>query len=64
VDRYLSVAEAANLIGVGTQTMYRLVWSEQITWNNVGQGRERARIRIPESALRAYMKSRERPAAA
>ena len=60
-ERYLTVAEVAALIRVGTQTVYRLCWAGELPYINVASaGARRARIRIRESAAHQHMTNRER----
>jgi len=63
MDRLLTVADAAEVMGVHPQTVYRLIWDGALPWVNVAR-QGRARIRIRQSALAAYLASRERGAAA
>jgi excisionase family DNA binding protein len=63
-DRYLTVAEVADLFRVGAQTVYRLIWAGELPYINVASaGARRARIRIRESAAHQHMTDRERGAA-
>jgi len=63
-DAYLTVPEVAAAMRVHRQTVYRMVWSGELPWVNVGRGKSRPRIRIRQSAVDAFMSSRERGAAA
>jgi excisionase family DNA binding protein len=50
MERYMSVSDAAKTLGVHPQTIYRMLWGEQIP----GVIRVGRAIRIPESALELF----------
>lgn len=54
-DTYLAVLEAAAVMRVNKQTVYRLIYGGKLPWINIGQGKSRARIRIRRSALDQFM---------
>lgn len=62
MDDVLKVDEVARMLRVSRQTVYRMVWSGELPWVNVGRGKSRPRIRIRESAVQRYLESRERAA--
>ena len=64
MDAYLTVAEVAAAMRVSAKTVYRLIASEDLPRINLGQGKSKPRIRIRQSAVEAYMASRERGTAA
>ncbi|MDT3397208.1 excisionase family DNA-binding protein [Streptomyces sp. B1866] len=49
-DRYLSVAQVAELLGTTERFPRRLIEERRITYVKVGR-----HVRIPESAVRAYI---------
>jgi len=53
----LTPAEAGERLRVHRQTVYRMIWAGELPWTNVGRGRTRPRIRIPEPAVEAYIAS-------
>jgi excisionase family DNA binding protein len=58
----LTVVEAAARLRVNRQTLYRIIWAGEIAWINVAKpGAQRARIRIRESAIEAFLNAREQP---
>jgi len=64
VDAFLTVAEVATAIRVSPKTVYRLIAAGELPRINLGQGKRKPRIRIRQSAVEAYMASRERGNAA
>lgn len=58
-DEYLTVLEAAGVMHVNKQTVYRLVWAGDLPYINIGRGQSRARIRIRRSAIDRLMASLE-----
>lgn len=64
MDAYLTVAEVAQAMRVSGKTVYRLLAAEDLPRINLGQGKRKPRIRIRQSAVEAYMASREKGAAA
>lgn len=63
--RYLTTAQAAEIVGVGTTTMRALIEDGGIRWTDIGRN-GRPRIRIAEDDLRDWMTTRatDRPARA
>lgn len=60
--RYLTSEQAAEVLGVDSNTIRRRVHEGKIRWSNIGTP-ERPRIRISEDDLHAYMESQaSRPA--
>ena len=57
VEKQYSSEEAAALMGVSERTVERLCADREITWTDLGRKGSR-RIRIPESALAAFLASR------
>ncbi len=51
----LTVAEAAEILGVGPQLIYQLVASRRIRFCRIGKGR--GVIRIPEDSIQEYIAS-------
>ncbi|NIL59713.1 helix-turn-helix domain-containing protein [Salinispora arenicola] len=60
MDTYLTVKEAATVMRVHTQTVYRFVWAGRLPRIDIGQGKSRPRFRVRESAVHALMQERER----
>lgn len=57
----LTVVEAAALMRVDKQTVYRLIWAGELTWIDISQpGAKKARIRLRPSAIESYAASREK----
>ena len=54
--RYLTTAQAAEIVGVKPTTMRTLINEGGIRWTDIGRGRPR--IRIKEDDLRAWMDAR------
>ena len=63
MDTYLTVIEVAQSMRVSTKTVYRLIAAGDLPRINLGKGTRKPRIRIRQSAVEAYMASRERTAA-
>jgi excisionase family DNA binding protein len=61
--RYLSTAEAAEVVGVGRMTLYRWCKEGLLPSSNISTG-DRPRYRIAEADLHAYMEDRKAGAAA
>lgn len=59
-DTYLTVKDAAALMRVGTQTVYRLVWAGELPRIDIGAGNSKPRFRIRRSAVDRWMASREK----
>ena len=57
----LTVEDAAKRLSLDKMTVYRAVWAGEIAWVNLGQAGKRARVRISEAALDAYVAAREVP---
>lgn len=55
--RYLSVSQAAKVLGVSVHTVYRAINGHELRWIDIGTG-TRPRIRIAEQDLQAWMDSR------
>lgn len=56
----LTVVEAAQRLRINKQTLYRMIWAGEIDWIDIAQaGAKRPRIRIRESAVEAFLNSRE-----
>lgn len=53
-DRLLTVAEAAERLGVSEKYVRRLVWAHEIRHNRLGRA-----VRIPENALTEWRRSTE-----
>lgn len=58
-DDYLTVREAADVMRVDKQTVYRLVWAGELPRIDIGTGK-RPRYRTRRSAIDRWMKSREK----
>lgn len=54
----LTIAEAAEALGINGQAIYRRVWSGELKAVNIGSG-TRSRLRIRVSDLEAYAAERE-----
>lgn len=54
-ERLLSVNHAAERLDISPKSVYRLVYADQLPAVPVGTGKKKPRIRIPESALEAFM---------
>jgi excisionase family DNA binding protein len=63
-EEYLTVAEAAVVLRIHKQTVYRLVWAEILPRIDIGQGKSRPRFRIRRSAIDALMADNEKGKAA
>ncbi len=63
-EEYLTVIEAAAVLHVDKQTVYRLVWAGLLPRIPIGQGKSRPRFRIRRSAIDRFMSSQERGRAA
>ncbi len=63
-DEYLTIAEAAAVLRVDRQTVYRLIWAELLPRINIGQGKSRPRFRIRRSAIDRFMAANEKGKAA
>lgn len=61
-EDYLTVVQAAAVMGVDKQTVYRFVWAGDLPRINIGRGQSRPRIRIRRSAIDRLMSSREKAA--
>lgn len=59
--KLLTVQEVAALLVVHPQTVYRLIWSGALATVDIGTGK-RARTRVRETAVEAYLQRRERGA--
>ena len=59
----LSVAEAAEYLGVERTLVYRRIASREIAWVNLAPRGRRARVRITQAALDAYVQANTTPAA-
>ena len=57
VEKHYSTKEAAALLGLSQRTVGRLCADREITWADLGRNGDR-RIKIPESALAAYVAAR------
>ncbi|MFI2650172.1 helix-turn-helix domain-containing protein [Micromonospora fulviviridis] len=64
MDVYLTVDEVAQAIRVSPKTVYRMVAAGELPRINLGKGKRKPRIRIRQSAVEAYMASRENGQAA
>lgn len=56
----LTVVQAAEALNVHKQTVYRLIWGNELPWVNISRSQNRPRIRIRESAIEQYTAARER----
>ncbi|MEU7677174.1 helix-turn-helix domain-containing protein [Micromonospora taraxaci] len=61
MDELMTVKQAAVKLKVNPQTVYRMIWSKEIAWVDVGRG-SRARIRITEAAVAQFVGGRLQPA--
>lgn len=59
----LTILEVAERLRIGKQTVYRLIWGGELGWTDISsKGAKRRRIRVSETALTKYLRSRERAA--
>lgn len=54
-ERLLSVNHVADRLDISPKSVYRLVYGNHLPSVPVGTGKKKPRIRIPESALEAFM---------
>ena len=62
-ERFYTVQQAADLLAIHKQSVYRLVWARRLGWTNVGTA-GKPRIRISAEAIRQYRLANERVAGA
>lgn len=62
-EEYLTVREAAAVLRVDKQTVYRLVWAGELPRTDIGTGK-RPRFRIPRTGVDRFMRKRTKGAAA
>jgi excisionase family DNA binding protein len=58
IDRLLTVAEAAELLGTSERFPRRLIAERRICFVRLGEDGKRGHVRITESALRAFIAAR------
>jgi len=57
----LTVLDVAQRLRTHKQTVYRLIYDGELAWTDLAKnGAKRRRIRISETALMKYLRSRER----
>lgn len=61
-ERWLSVAEFGERIGVKKSAAYQIVASGEVAVTPIGNGPKRKTMRISERALEDYMRRKEIPA--
>ena len=54
-DRLLTVAQAAEMLGTSERFPRRLIAERRIRYVRLGENGKRGHVRIPESALRAFI---------
>ncbi len=55
LDRLLTVAQAAELLGTSERFPRRLITERRIRFVRLGENGKRGHVRIPESALREFV---------
>lgn len=53
-----TVDQAAEILSLHPQQVRELIWAKELSWVNVGQGKKRPRIRVRESELERFIKTR------
>ena len=59
MDNLMTVLEAADVLRVNKQTVYRLVWAKELDRVDIGTGKK-PRFRIPGSSVQRFITSRQR----